>query len=114
MVTHHGKKSAVLLPIAQRERLKKPVPFDIKYWLLNQGPKFDDGLPLPDRKDAKLCRRPTPQLKELNRGRSDNDIVGATGRNATSEQLEDAYLSAVASARLNDGTKPVKLRIQDL
>ena len=64
VVTYHGKESAVLLPIAQWERLKKLAPFDIKDWLLNQGPKFDDGLPLPDRKEAKARqrRRPVPQL----------------------------------------------------
>ena len=26
-----------------------PLPVDINDWLLNQGPKFDDGLPLPVR-----------------------------------------------------------------
>ena len=60
MVTYHGKKSAVLLPIAQKEMLKKLAPVDIKDWLLNQGPKLDNGLPLPDRKDAKVRRRPAP------------------------------------------------------
>ena len=94
--------------------LKKLAPVDIKDWLLNQGPKLVGGLPLPDRKDAKVRRRPASQLKELNRGRNDKDIVGAKGRKAMSEQLEDTYLSAVANARLNDGTKPIKLRIQDL
>ena len=71
-------------------------------------------MPLPDRKDAKARRRPAPQFKEVNHGRNDNDIVGAKGRKAMSEQLEDAYLSAVANARLNDGTKPIKLRVEDL
>jgi hypothetical protein len=28
---------------------KESTPFDIKDWLLNQGPKFKDGLPLPVR-----------------------------------------------------------------
>ena len=114
MVTHHGKKPAVLLLISQGEQLKKLARVDIKDWLLNQGPKLNNGLPLPDRKDAKARRRPTPQLKELNRGKADNDIPSAKGRKASSEQLEDAYLSAFANARLNDGTKPIKLRIQDL
>ena len=113
-MTRHGKKSVVLLPITQGERLKKLAPVDIKDWLLNQGPKFDDGLPLPDRKDAKARRRPIPLFKELNRGRNDNDIVSAKGRKAMSEQLEDAYLSAVANARLTDGTEPIKLRVEDL
>ena len=64
VVTHHGKESAVLLPIAQWERLKKLAPVDIKDWLLNQGPKFDDGLLLPDRAAAKARqrRRPAPQF----------------------------------------------------
>ena len=114
MVTHNSKKSAVLLPTAQRARLKKLEPADIKEWLLNQGPKLDNDLPLPDRKDAKARRRPTPQLKELNRGKIANDTVSAKSRKASPEQLEDAYLSAFANARLNDGTKPIKLRIQDL
>ena len=104
----------MLLLIAQQERLKKLVPADIKDWLLNQGPKLDDGLTLPDRKDAKARRRPTPQLKELNRGKTSNDIPSAKKRKASSEQLEDAHLSAVANARLTDGTKPIKLRIEDL
>ena len=62
VVTYHGKESAVLLPIAQWERLKKLAPVDIKDWLLNQGPKFEDGLPLPDRKKSKGRRRPAPQF----------------------------------------------------
>lgn len=62
VVTYHGKESAVLLPIAQWERLKKLAPIDIKDWLLNQGPKFEDGLPLPDRTKSKGRRRPAPQF----------------------------------------------------
>ena len=62
VVTYHGKESAVLLPIAQWERLKKLAPIDIKDLLLNQGPKFEDGLPLPDRAKSKGRRRPAPKF----------------------------------------------------
>ena len=64
VVTYHGKESAVLLPIAQWERLKQLVPVDIKDWLVNQGPKFEGGLLLPDRAEmkARQRRRPAPNF----------------------------------------------------
>ncbi len=62
VVTYHGKESAVLLPIAQWEQLKKFAPNDMKDWLLNRGPKFDGGLLLPDRAAVKARRRPAPQF----------------------------------------------------
>jgi antitoxin Phd len=62
VVTYHGKQAAVLLPVEQWERLKQLEPVDIKDWLLHQGPKFKDGLPLPSRAQmqARQRRRAVP------------------------------------------------------
>jgi antitoxin Phd len=57
VVTYHGKQAAVLLPVAQWERLKQLESVDIKDWLLHQGPKFTDGLPLPGKLDMASRQR---------------------------------------------------------
>lgn len=60
IVTYHGKEAAVLLTVAEWQRLKSLEPANIKTWLLDTGPKFPDGLPLPSRKASKQSRRPAP------------------------------------------------------
>ena len=58
---------------------KEPPPVNIKDWLLNQGPKFDDGLPLPVR--VKVGKRtflpaepPTSAYRGVAKGLSNSDI----------------------------------------
>ena len=88
---------------------------------LSVRPELVEGFPLPARlRQAQPERKSHTssgrinKFKELNRGKTANDTVSAKGRKAPSEQLEDAHLSAVANARLNDGAKPIKLRMEDL
>lgn len=58
---------------------KEPPSVDIKDWLLNQGPKFDEGLPLPVR--VKVGKRtlmptelPTSAYRGIAKGLSNSDI----------------------------------------
>jgi hypothetical protein len=56
---HHGKQAVAMLPVEQRERLKRLEAVDIKDWLLHQGPKLDAGLPLPSRSSPNFKVRNT-------------------------------------------------------
>ena len=58
---------------------KESTPFDIKDWLLNQSPKFEDGLPLRARvKRVKLSdppvALPTSAYRGIAKGLSSSDI----------------------------------------
>lgn len=45
VVSHHGKPTAVVVPIAQWEQLQQQQPRSLKEFLLSSGPRFDLELP---------------------------------------------------------------------
>lgn len=58
---------------------KEPPPVDIKDWLLNHGPKFDDGLPLRARRKLGTLSDlpavlPTAEYRGIAKGLSSSDV----------------------------------------
>jgi len=58
IVSHHGKPTAVMVPIAQWQRLQQRKPRSLKALLL--APEARGDLPLPER--GRLRRRKPPTL----------------------------------------------------
>lgn len=59
LVTKRGADAAVLVPIGEWERIKKPKYANLKEWLLADEARGD--LNIPSRKDLRL--RPPPDLE---------------------------------------------------
>jgi antitoxin Phd len=63
MITRRGTPTAVLVPLAEWEHLQKSRKYKtLKEWLLAPTPKFEDGIPLPDRRGWK--HRPPPTFDD--------------------------------------------------
>jgi antitoxin Phd len=60
IVTRRGIETAVMVPIAEWERLQKAARPSLKDWLLAPEPRFDDMM-IPKR--GKLRSRPAPEFE---------------------------------------------------
>jgi antitoxin Phd len=59
VVTRRGVKAAVMVPIAEWERLQEAARPSLKEWLLAPEPRFDDLIP----ERRKLRRRPVVEFE---------------------------------------------------
>lgn len=63
MITRRGTPTAVLVPLAEWEHLQRSRKYKtLKEWLLAPTPKFEDGIPLPERGTWK--HRPPPTFDD--------------------------------------------------
>ncbi len=59
LITRRGAPTAVLVPVAEWEHLQQSRKYKtLKEWLLAPTPKFEDGIPLPERRSIRLGRKP--------------------------------------------------------